>query len=101
MHASVCGKAACVRGHPRFLVAVPPRTNAFRYDMTLPISRVAPSLPAAPRAERDALLRVEDLVVEYHLHGKIVHAVSGVSFEIFPGETLGLVGESGCGKSTL
>ena len=29
-----------------------------------------------------------------------VHAVSGVSFTISPGETLGLVGESGCGKST-
>ena len=31
---------------------------------------------------------------------KTVHAVDGISFEIYKGETFGLVGESGCGKST-
>jgi peptide/nickel transport system ATP-binding protein len=52
------------------------------------------------RPADQALLRVEDLVVEFGSGARTVHAVSGISLDILPGETLGLVGESGCGKST-
>jgi len=51
--------------------------------------------------QNDPLLDVDNVVVEYPVGNRIVHAVSGVSLQIARGETLGLVGESGCGKSTL
>jgi len=47
------------------------------------------------------LLEVEDLVQTYRVPGGTVQAVSGVSFRVRRGETLGLVGESGCGKSSV
>lgn len=51
--------------------------------------------------ESDQVLSVDELVVEFPAKGGgTVHAVSGISFDVVDGETLGILGESGCGKSS-
>ena len=67
-----------------------------------------PLSPGLDRAARERpVLKVRDLTTTFDITGGIlgrvqkrVHAVEKVSFDLYPGETLSLVGESGCGKTT-
>ncbi|GAA3754487.1 peptide/nickel transport system ATP-binding protein [Spinactinospora alkalitolerans] len=84
-------------------------TNAWTATDIYPLPEIpADAAARAPRAERETVLEVDDLIKHHPLmKGSVfkrrvgtVYAVDGISFDIRERETLGLVGESGCGKSS-
>ncbi len=100
--------------HPytQSLLAAVPRLGEMR-GQDLPRRFPLPGQPLAETETPDTvvagepILQVRDLVARFPVRGGLlnrvtreVHAVEKVSFDLWPGETLSLVGESGCGKST-
>jgi peptide/nickel transport system ATP-binding protein len=64
-------------------------------------SAVAPKTTPLLSESKEIILTVKDLNVNFKSRGRSVQAVHSVTFDVYRGETLGLVGESGCGKTTL
>ncbi len=81
--------------------------SSYTRDLLAAVPKLGHANPLVPVESEELLLDVNDLSVRFPLNRTLfsreyreVRAVENISFNIRPGETLGLVGESGCGKST-
>src|SRR5687767_1589413 len=83
------------RGEEMLPGARPLSARAGTFDYTEPDSHTTSRIPAPQMP----LLDVDRLTTAFPIEGRVVSAVSDVSFALDAGETLALVGESGCGKS--
>ncbi|MDA8520228.1 dipeptide ABC transporter ATP-binding protein [Acidovorax sp. NCPPB 4044] len=110
--------AAPQHAYTRALLSAVPKLGAMQgtdlprpFELLRADGHAAPVLESTPPDTRSEaaqpILRVKDLVTRFDLRSGLfnrvkrrVHAVERVSFDLYPGETLALVGESGCGKST-
>jgi peptide/nickel transport system ATP-binding protein len=94
----------CRKTEPALIDLGARRSRCHYHDRAPNLPRATPSDMAAARAggrDGQPVLRIAKLAKTFGAGGHKVRALSEVSLELWPGETLGLVGESGSGKTTL
>ncbi|MHA1496968.1 MAG: ABC transporter ATP-binding protein [Promethearchaeota archaeon] len=75
------------------------KASKMKVNKTLDLIKTEKANLKESEKNKNIILNVKDLTTYFYTEEGVVRAVEGVSFKIYEGETLGLVGETGCGKS--